>query len=108
MVSGCGRWYTITAETGSYAQWIPAELERKSELLQNALAADFEGPSPRLVLPGPARGDVDAWIQISQIGSSAVPDVFATEQLLRALAVRHRLHQRIVRPEQPRLLNEDQ
>lgn len=89
MVSGGGTWYTITTESGCYfVESIPAELEHKSELLRNTLAADYEGPSPSLALPGHAREGLEAWIQISRVGSAAVPDVFATEQLLKALTVR--------------------
>ena len=64
---------------------IPAELERRSEVLQNALAASSDGCS--LAVPLPAHG-LDAWIQFALAEGVVNSDVYPTEHLLKALTVR--------------------
>lgn len=81
----------VTYVCGTECQYsIPAELEGRSEVLQNALAASSDGCS--LALPVPAHG-LDAWMQFALAENVVKSDAYPIKYLLKALMVRARRYQ---------------
>lgn len=83
------RVYTVAYPSGlEFQQTIPVELEGRSEVLRNTLAAS-DGEIPLLVLPGAHVGNaLDAWAQVALPEGVLDSHVYPAEFLLKALTVR--------------------